>query len=190
MINLIGLFESYIVGNFSNIYQVRNELTQGQQQHPYAQHINRKINHLIKNRPQNETGFYLLEESIYQQDGITTLKPHIFYFDMNRHGKVVLNSFKHPKNFSIDELKNSNTSLWFDYNELELSSFKPLTYEFSEEVGFWGESISVLGEGKVFRLQEVISKDYLEVMEEMSINGNIVTAYKTPIMYEKEKNND
>lgn len=187
MINLIGLFESYIVGNFSNINQVRNEITQGQQQHPYAQHINRKINHLIKNRPQNETGFYLLEESIYQIEGITTLKPHIFYFNVNQHGNVVLHSYKHPKNFTIEELKNSNKSLWFDYSEFELSSFKPLSYEFSEDIGFWGESISELGDGKVFRLKEVISKDFLTVMEEITICGNVVTAYKTPIVYEKEK---
>jgi len=180
-------FESYITGDFSNHEQVELERAQGEQKHPMARHVNRKIDDRIDNLPEIR-GFFILEESYYEMNGKKDSRPHIFCFQEDQAGRVVLYSYKHPERISQDELKNDNCDLRLDYQDLELSPFQPLTYTYQEGIGFIGESISDFGEGRVFRLAETIGEDSLQVMEEMKVNGEVVTPYATPILYRREQN--
>ena len=182
----IERFEAYIVGDFSNAEQVEKEREAGKQIHPYAKHINRKIDHLIRNRPHEDAGFFVLEESIYIKDGVTTLKPHLFRFSEDENHQVVLMSLQLPQRYCLEELINDNPNLYFDYEELKPSLFQPLVYAYEEGTGFFGESISDFVKGRSFRLSETIARDRLEVMEEMSIDGTVVTEHKTPIIYRRE----
>lgn len=180
-------FESYITGDFSNREQVDLEREQGQQKHPLARHINRRIDDRIDNLPKMR-GFFLLEESYYQIAGKKESRPHIFCFQEDQAGRIVLTSYKSPVRISLDQLTNDNQDWRFDYHELELSPFQPLTYSYQEEIGFQGESISDFGGGRIFRLTETISQNTLQVMEEMKVNGKVVTPYTTPILYRREQN--
>jgi hypothetical protein len=180
----IDVFQTYIVGDFDNAEQVAEEYNKGKQSHPYAKHVNRIANEKIKNLPSSLNGFYLLEESYYlypnQKD--TLVKPYLFFFEAVDDKTVRLHSIQLPKKLDIKEIKNNNANLFFEYDSLKTSpTFQPANYSWSEK-GFYIKAPNEFPNGS-FTLEETISKDKLEVMETLIIDGKKLTPYDTPIIY-------
>ena len=180
-------FISYLTGDFNNHIQIENEIKQGSQIHPSATHVNNVFNHRIENSPQGFQGIFILEESYYVKvDGTEIAAPHLFLFILNEEEKVQLVSYQFPKETDKSQIKNSNSSLKFEFNKLELSTnFGTMIYNYSEVNGFYGYSRNILPNGIVFTLTETIGKDCLEVMELMEKNGKVLTPYNTPIIYNR-----
>lgn len=184
----ISLFKKYIQGDFDNSRQVEAELRQGKQVHPYAKHVNRIADGKIRNLPKKVNGFYILEESYYKyaHQADTLVKPYLFFFEQAEGDRVRLYSMQLPKHLPVEQIRNDNPNLFFDYDSLRPSpTFKPAEYTFSEKKFY----IKVPNPfpGGVFTLEETISKDRLEVMELLVKDGKSLTPYNTPIIYERIK---
>lgn len=181
----IDQFEACIVGDFSNQKQVEAERKAGRQIHPLARHVNRRADAKIRNLPASD-GFWLLEESYYEYPGkpIDT-KPYLFHFEAVVDTAVKLTVYKFPAGLAVESIKNDNDALLIDYNELKPSpSFKPAFYS---RVGktFRTNAINDLGNGMTFSLTETFTRNQLIVMELLVKNGQRLTPYDTPIVYDR-----
>jgi hypothetical protein len=181
----IDLFKQYIVGDFNNTAQVAAELQAGQQIHPQAVHVNRIADAKILGAPKVD-GFWLLEESYYTYPGKPMeVKPYLFLFEAIGDTAVRLTPYKLPSNIAAPDIRNDNAQLSFDYREIMPSpSFKPANYQLREGK-FYLHAVNDLGNGLRFSLIETISSERLQVMELLEKDGKRLTAYETPILYDR-----
>ena len=160
----IDLFETYITGDFTNQRQVEAEVKAGKQVHPLARHVNRRADAKIQNAPPRD-GFWLLEESYYEYPG----KP----------------LEAKPENLPPVALKNGNANLRMNFSDLKPSpTFKGALYQRRGDT-FTTHAPNDLGNGMRFTLIETFTKDRLEVMELLEKNGQRLTPYDTPIVYDR-----
>lgn len=179
-------FISYLCGNFNNEEQVRRKVAEGDEGFPKASHINRVCHQKMVNLPTGFKGYFVIEESYYEVKGRENAMPHLFLFELNEKGKVVLTSYDLPEGMDKTELKNNNDTLVLDYHKLKPSEkFIPMVYE---EVGesFEGKSVSDFGNGLVFTLEEKTSEDTLVVGEVFKKNGKHIFGFDEPIIYKKQ----
>ncbi len=183
----IDHFETYIIGDFSNKKQVEAERKAGKQIHPLARHVNRRADAKIKNAPVTD-GFWLLEESYYEYpDKPVDIKPYLFRFEAVGDTGVKLTVYKFPAGLPVEQLKNSNEQLVMNYTDLVQSpTFKPTFYTRTGNT-FQTNAVNDLGNGMQFTLTETFTKNQLVVMEMLEKNGQRLTPYETPIVYDRVK---
>ncbi|MGG5460233.1 hypothetical protein [Clostridium sp. B9] len=183
----LKLFLSYLCGEFNNDEQIFEENESGQVSHPKAKHITGICNDKIKNLPNNFNGYFVIEESYYEQGKFKNILPHLFLFTENEDKNVVLTSYDLPSNISKEEFRNDNESLIMDYKELKISEkFTPMIYKFKND-GFEGESISHFTPETTFKLKERTEDGTLYVSEVFEKNGKITFGFVNPIIYKKIK---
>lgn len=178
-------FIEYLCGDFNNEEQLAREKELGKEGLPKAAHINRVCNEKIKNLPKDFKGYFVIEESYYEIGNRKNSLPHLFLFELNEEGKVVLTSYELPENIKKEEFSSNNEALSLDYETLIPSEkFTPMIYE---EVGesFEGKSVSDFGNGLIFTLQERTSQESLEVSEVFEKNGKKTFGFDEPIIYKK-----
>ncbi len=178
--------QEYLIGDFDNQNQIDKERSQGKQIHPYAKHVTRDFNHRIHGLPENFEGSFILEESYYQYpDKELEIKPLLFLFEHVLDDQVRLNSMQIPDTWDKADVRNDNPDLSFHFQDLKPSDrFRPAIYY------FFGDHFKVnapndLGNGMRFTLIETLRKDRLEVMELLEKDGQRLTPYDTPIIYER-----
>lgn len=182
------LFKKMIVGNFDNNEQIEKEKSEGKIVHPLAKHINRICNHKIDNLPDNFKGIFVIEESYYThiETNKTNILPHLFLFEENEEGKVKLISYEIPGNIIKKDFTNYNENLKIDYNDLKISNkFNPMVYEYTEDRGFYGRSLSNFGSDTTFLLDETLSEDKFEVNEILKKGNKVIVGFESPIIYKR-----
>lgn len=183
----IDQFETFIVGNFTNQKQVETERKTGKQIHPLARHVNRRVDAKIKDAPVTD-GFWLLEESYYEYPNKPVdAKPYLFRFEAVGDTGVKLTVYKFPAGLPVDQLKNNNEQLVMDYaNLVQSTTFKPTFYTRTGNT-FTTNAVNDLGNDMRFTLTETFTKNRLVVMELLEKNGQRLTPYETPIVYDRVK---
>ncbi|MEG0129686.1 hypothetical protein [Clostridium sp.] len=182
------LFKEIIVGHFSNLNQVEQEGASGNIIHPMAKHINGICNHKIYNLPDDFNGIFVIEESYYTylDKDLSTSMPHLFLFEETESGHVKLTSYDIPDYVNREFFTNDNNDLFIDYNELKVSSkFNPMTYEYIEEKGFYGRSLSNFSPTTTFLLDETLSMDKFEVTEILKKGDRVLIGFDSPIIYNR-----
>ncbi len=185
---LLNRFREYITGDFDNSQQVLAEIKSGKIIHPLAVHVNRIADDKIINKPDNLNGFFVLEESYYHTEGkAMESKPYLFLFTLQSGGIIHLTTYQ-LNNFKKEELRNDNTSLQFDYRTLVPSpTFRGADYSWNPlDKTFSTVSVNDLGNGMKFTLSETFTSKKLQVMELLEKNGQRLTAYDTPIIYDRK----
>lgn len=187
----IDIFREVITGDFDNSRQVAEEQSAGKQVHPLARHVNRVADSKIDGLPQTNlsSSFWIIEESYYEYPGKPLeIKPYLFRFSQGADNTVDLQVFQFPPHFKKEEIKNSNGSLRLNFADLKPSpSFKGATYTYHPENGtFTTNTPNDLGNGMKFTLTETLSKTQLIVMELLEKNGQRLTPYDTPIIYDRK----
>lgn len=188
-LNNARIFQNYLSGSFDNRRQTIQNPEAKAIVHPYAWHVNGLADHKIRDKPAGLKGFYMLVESYYIYPGQvdTTLKPHLFYFEELKNGKIRLNPLKIPGDILLNEIRNDNPRLYFNYNDLKPSGeFKNNTYTLTDK-GFYIRTTSKPTKQSEFILEETISENRLEVLELYFKEGKQLTPYSTPIIYERIK---
>ena len=185
-VGTLGRFISNLCGEFNNDRQIEEEMKAGQVSSPKAKHINQVCNDKIENLPDGFKGYFVIEESYYEVGGRKNILPHLFLFDLNEEGKVVLTSYELPEGVKKEEFRNDNEALKMDYNHLKKSEkFNPMVYEAKEEA-FEGASISDFGNGLIFTLKEKTTPRTLEVSEIFERNGKKTFGFDSPIIYDRQ----
>lgn len=184
---LLDIFKTYITGQFDNSRQVVAQIKQGKQIHPIAIHVNAVANSKFINLPKDLKGFFLLEESYYQYPNKPLeLKPYLFYFEEDNN-TINLKVYQLPKELKKEEIRNDNVNLQFDFATLQPSAtFKGATYNYdAAKKTFSTKSENVLPNNMKFTLIENFSKNQLNVMELLEKDGQRLTPYDTPIVYDR-----
>lgn len=180
-------FINYLCGEFNNDIQIQNQEKSGNIVFPKAKHINNVCNHKIKNLPDDFKGYFVIEESYYEQENFKNILPHLFLFTENSDGNVVLTSYNLPKDVPKEDFRNDNENLIMDYNELKISEkFTPMVYNFVNN-GFEGSSISHFTPVTTFILNERTEEDTLYVSEIFKKDDKITFGFEEPIVYNKIK---
>ncbi len=181
----IDLFKQYITGDFNNERQLADEVAAGKQEHPLAIHVNRVADQRILGAPPID-GFWLLEESYYTWPGKeTTLKPYLFRFEAIGDTAVLLTPYTLPSEIPVAEIRNDNPDFRLQYSKISPSpTFKPAAYSLRNGK-FYLHAVNDLPGGMRFSLIETISDSRLEVMELLEKNGERITPYATPILYDR-----
>ena len=185
---LLKTFQQYITGNFNNAHQVSEEIAKGKMIHPFAIHVNRVADDKVINRPRELKGFFLLEESYYLFEGKTIdTKPYLFLFQLTNDSTIHLTTYQ-LTGFLKETLRNDNPTLRFNYDSLTPSpTFKGADYRWNrKEKSFSTVSVNELGNGMRFTLTEKFTATTLQVMELLEKDGNRITQYTTPILYERK----
>lgn len=178
-------FISYLCGEFDNRQQIKKLEQEGIENVPFAKHVNHICNNKIANLPPDFDGFFLLEESYYQEGNRQTTLPHLFLFTCNEEEKVVLTSYELPKNMKKEEFYYDNLDLKLDYTTLEKSErFEPMIYEYIND-GYEGVSISNFTKELVFTLKERVEIDTLYVEETFEKNGVKTFGVEGGIVYRR-----
>ena len=185
---LLNRFKQYITGDFDNANQVMEELKAGKVIHPLAIHVNRVADEKVINKPANLEGFFLLEESYYLTEGKPSeAKPYLFLFSKANNDVIHLTTYQ-LNGDKKEALINDNTSLQFNYDSLVLSpTFKGADYRWNaKDKTFSTVSVNELGNQMRFTLSETFSAKTLWVMELLEKDGKSLTAYSTPIRFERK----
>lgn len=183
--NKLKIFINELCGTFNNDNQINKELETCKLNHPKAKHINGVCNDKINNLPSDFEGYFVIEESYYEQGKFKNILPHLFLFTLNEDNKVVLTSYEIPEGISKKDFRNDNNELVMDYNELKISSkFTPMIYNDKDGV-YEGKSISNFTPETEFTLEERIEKGKMYVSEVFRKDGKITFGFEDPIIYEK-----
>jgi hypothetical protein len=181
-------FKAVLCGNFDNKNQVELARKNGPQMHPFAQHVTALANPKIINLPSDLKGYFILEESYYTYEGKPIeIKPYLFYIENVSDTQIKLSSYTMPTDIPKADMRNDNQDFVLDFNEISVSkTFKPAIYTLADGK-FTLNHPTDLGDGMTFTLIETLSENRLEVMELLEKNGEILTPYDTPIIYERIK---
>ena len=183
--NKLDKFINELCGTFNNDRQINDELESGELKHPKAKHINGVCNDKIINLPNDFSGYFVIEESYYEQGKFKNILPHLFLFTVNEDDNIVLTSYEIPSDISKEEFRNDNENLTMDYKELKVSSkFTPMVYK-EKNNAYEGESISNFTPETEFTLREKIENGKMYVSEVFRKNGKITFGFVDPIVYEK-----
>lgn len=185
--NILSKFIDNLCGEFNNEQQISLEEKQGEAMHPKAKHINGICNDRINNLPLDFQGYFIIEESYYDNGKFKNILPHLFLFDLNENNQITLTSYEIPSDISKEDFRNDNMELSMDYNKLQKSEkFVPMVYTESNGV-FTGESISFFTPETKFVLKESVTEDTLAVSEVFYKNDKITFGFVEPIIYRKIK---
>lgn len=185
--NILSEFINSLCGEFNNDEQIYLENEQGQSVHPKAKHINGICNDKIENLPSDFQGYFIIEESYYDNGKFKNILPHLFLFTLTENNQILLTSYELPSHISKEDFRNDNPQLSMDYHQLQKSKkFSPIIY-FEENGVFSGESISNFIPETKFVLKEIVSKDTLSVSEVFYKNDKITFGFIEPIVYKKVK---
>ncbi|MGL4571046.1 MAG: hypothetical protein ACRCVJ_08280 [Clostridium sp.] len=183
--NTLDMFIKNLCGKFNNSDQISKESNQGKIIHPKASHINGICNTKISNIPEDFNGYFVIEESYYEQGSFKNSLPHLFLFTLNKEGNVVLTSYDIPEYINKEDFRNDNTNLRLDFNTLKVSKkFTPMVYKCENGI-FEGESLSHFTPVTTFILKETIKNEILEVSEIFEQDGVITFGFADPIIYKK-----
>lgn len=183
--NKLEKFINELCGIFNNDNQINKELESGELKHPKAKHINGVCNSKMNNLPSDFEGYFVIEESYYEQGKFKNILPHLFLFTLNEENNVVLTSYEIPEGISKQDFRNDNDDLVMDYNSLKISEkFTPMVYKESNGV-YEGKSISNFNPETEFTLQERIENGKMYVSEVFRKNGKVTFGFVDPIIYEK-----
>lgn len=183
--NKLERFINELCGVFTNENQIQKELESGKQMHPKAKHINGVCNEKISNLPNDFDGYFVIEESYYEQGNFKNILPHLFLFTLNENKDIVLTSYDILNNISKEDFRNDNEDLTMDYKELKVSSkFTPMVYKEGNGT-YEGQSISNFTPETEFTLKEKIENGKMYVSEVFRKNGKITFGFVDPIVYEK-----
>ena len=183
--NKLETFINELCGVFTNEKQIESELALGQQKHPKAKHINGICNNKMINLPNDFNGYFVIEESYYEQGNRKNILPHLFLFTLNEDNNVVLTSYDIPADISKEDFTNDNENLVIDYDKLKVSSkFNPMVYIEKDGV-YEGKSVSNFTAETEFTLQERIENNKMYVSEVFRKNGKVTFGFIDPIIYEK-----
>lgn len=183
--NKLESFISELCGIFNNDNQIKRELEVGELKHPKAKHINGVCNSKINNLPNDFEGYFVIEESYYEQGKFNNTLPHLFLFTINEDNNIVLTSYELPEGVSKQDFRNDNSDLIMDYTELKISSkFTPMVYKDKNGV-YEGISVSKFNSETEFTLKERIENGKMYVSEVFRKNGKITFGFVDPIIYEK-----
>ena len=183
--NKLNIFINELCGVFSNENQIKEELALGEQKHPKAKHVNGICNDKIINLPSDFNGYFVIEESYYEQGNRKNILPHLFLFTLNEDNNVVLTSYDIPTDISKEDFRNDNENLVMDYEKLKISSkFNPMVYVEKDGV-YEGKSISNFTAETEFTLEEKIENNKMYVSEVFRKNGKVTFGFIDPIIYEK-----
>lgn len=178
----LHIFLTYLCGSFDNREQLEN--CKDHPELPFAVHINTVCNEKIQNLPEYFDGAFVLEESYYTVGNSTRAMPHLFLFQEDSTGNIVLTSYGMPKEYTKETFR-FDDSLKLDYHTLEVSTkFQPLTYYLRDGI-FVGENSSMFTPVLKFSLSEKISQEQLEVQETMEVQGKRTFGYDVPIIYRR-----
>lgn len=181
----LELFIKNLCGKFNNDDQIKEESKLNNIFHPKAIHINGVCNNKIINLPKDFKGYFIIEESYYEQGNFKNILPHLFLFTLNEDNEVMLTSYEIPKNISKEDFRNDNLDLVINYDELENSKkFTPMIYH-EKDGAFIGESISHFTPDTTFKLKEKIEDGIMYVSEVFEKNGKITFGFVDPIVYKK-----
>lgn len=181
----LELFITKLCGKFNNDEQIKEEIKTNNISHPKALHINGICNDKIVNLPKDFEGYFIIEESYYEQGNFKNTLPHLFLFTLTENNEIMLTSYEIPKHISKEDFKNDNLNLILNYDELEISKkFTPMVYKEKGEA-FIGESISHFTPDTTFKLKETIENDIMYVSEVFEKNGKITFGFVDPIIYKK-----
>lgn len=183
--HILETFVQNLCGEFNNYDQIKKQTQDGIITHPKASHINGICNKKIRNLPKDFKGYFVIEESYYEQNGKKNVLPHLFLFTLNEDNKVVLESYKIPETISKEDFRNNNPNLRMDYKELRKSqNFNPMIYD-EEDGVFYGESVSIFSPITKFILKERIENNILYVSE-VFYKGDVKTfGFEEPIIYRR-----
>ena len=183
--NKLETFINELCGVFTNENQIKEELALGQQKHPKSKHINGICNDKIINLPNDFNGYFVIEESYYEQGNRKNILPHLFLFALNEENNVVLTSYDIPTDISKEDFRNDNENLIMDYEKLKVSSkFNPMIYIEKDGV-YEGKSVSNFTAETEFTLEEKIENNKMYVSEVFRKNGKVTFGFVDPIVYEK-----
>ncbi|QJA09321.1 hypothetical protein HF520_10285 [Romboutsia sp. CE17] len=183
--DVLEVFVENLCGKFNNDEQINEQISKGNITHPKAKHINGICNDKIKNLPEDFKGYFVIEESYYEQGNRKNILPHLFLFTLNSDNKVVLESYELPKDVSQEDFRNDNENLIMDYNTLVKSEkFNPMVYNENNNV-FTGESTSMFSPVTKFVLKEKIENGTLYVSEVFYKNDKKTFGFEDPIIYKK-----
>ena len=183
--NKLDIFINELCGVFSNENQIKEELALGEQKHPKAKHVNGICNDKIINLPSDFNGYFVIEESYYEQGNHKNILPHLFLFTLDENKNIVLTSYDIPTDIPKVEFRNDNENLILDYNKLQVSSkFTPMTYKDNNGV-YEGRSVSNFTTETEFTLEEKIEENKMYVSEVFRKNGKVTFGFIDPIIYEK-----
>lgn len=185
---ILETFVQNLCGEFNNDEQIKRQGESGKITHPHASHINGICNNKIKNLPENFKGYFVIEESYYEQSGRKNFLPHLFLLTLGKNNKVVLESYEIPETISHKDFRNNNQSLKMDYNKLKKSEkFNPMIYD--EENGvFTGESVSMFSPITKFILKERIEDNILYISEVFYEDNKKTFGFEDPIIYKRAGN--
>lgn len=185
--SLLPLFRSFIVGHFDNSAQVAREQARGCVEHPLAVHVSDVANQKIDGVPAGFAGVFVLEETYYTNvtTGTTTPSPFLFLFTERADGRVQIASYTLPARLAPGDVRNNNTQLRFDFNELVQSpTFTPAAYTFDARAQVFAlNATTVLSPTQQFVLIETVSSYQIRTLEQVLINGHNVMPFATPIEY-------
>lgn len=183
--NTLDTFIENLCGEFNNDEQIKEQEKQGKITHPKAKHINGICNSKIKNLPLDFNGYFIIEESYYDNGKFKNILPHLFLFTLNENNQILLTSYELPSGVSKEDFRNNNPNLFMDYNSLVKSEkFTPMAYE--EENGvFTGESVSHFTPTTTFVLKEKVDGNTLYVSEVFYNGDKITFGFVEPIIYKK-----
>ena len=119
--NNLDLFVSKLCGTFDNSNQIKGEVEKGKQLHPSAKHINGICNDKIKNLPDGFNGYFVIEESYYENGNFKNSLPHLFLFTLDESNNVVLTSYEIPNNIEKEDFRNDNEKLIINFEDLKVS---------------------------------------------------------------------
>lgn len=184
---ILETFVQNLCGEFNNYEQITEQAQDGIVTHPKASHKNGICNNKIKNLPKNFKGYFVIEESYYEQNCKKNALSHLFLFTLNKDNKVVLESYKIPEVLSIKDFRNNNANLRMDYRKLKKSeNFNPIIYDYDEENGvFTGESVSQFSPMTKFILKERIENDILYVSQVFYKGDKKTFGFEDPIIYKR-----
>lgn len=186
--HILETFVKNLCGEFNNDDQIKRQAESGKITHPKACHINGICNNKIKNLPIDFKGYFVIEESYYEQNNRKNALPHLFLFTLNKDNKVVLESYEIPETISHEDFRNDNQNLQMDYNKLEKSKkFNPMVYDEDNGV-FTGESVSIFSPVTKFILKERIEDDVLYVSEVFYKGDKKTFGFEDPIIYKRVGN--
>ncbi len=153
-----------------------------------AVHVNAVANSKFTNLPKDLKGFFLLEESYYSYPNKPLdIKPYLFYFEESNY-TILLKVYQLPKDFKKEDCRNDNANLKFDYHSLQPSpTFKGAVYTYNAAT----KSFSTVSENELpnnmkFTLTETFTSKQLQVMELLEKEGQKLTPYDTPIIYDRK----
>ncbi|MCU0445047.1 MAG: hypothetical protein MUE85_09025 [Microscillaceae bacterium] len=187
----LELFQKYWLGSFDNSRQIQAEKLSGRQIHPYARQINRVMNKKIKNIPADFQGVFIWSENHYlnPEQSDTTAKFTLYKIEAIDNQSVRLYFIDLPLDWHSRDFGYLEPDSQLDFKDLKVlpNLRNGLVYMLKEGQFFYTKTIFNLSAELRLTLEEYVSKNLRSVLELTEKNGQRLTSYDTPILYDRVK---